>query len=83
MVEQLVVFEKKELGEVALVSDLVSDPSTLESGDTVSSTTGLGPSACSNSSINCNPALCEGHIPGFTGKLQSTNVSSNAPLVAL
>merc|ERR1711865_11277 len=69
-----VVFEKKELGEVALVSD----PSTLESGGTVSSTTGLGPSACSNSSTTfCNPALCEGHIPGFTGGLNCPSFTSD------
>jgi hypothetical protein len=63
-------FEKKELGEVALVSD--PEPyvkSTLESGDLVSSTNGLGPSACSDPFINCNPALCEGQIPGFSGGL--------------
>merc|ERR1711865_979364 len=63
-------FEKKELGEVALVSD--PEPyvkSTLESGDVVSSTNGLGPSACSDPFINCNPALCEGQISGFTGGL--------------
>merc|ERR1719424_1729083 len=63
-------FEKKELGEVALVSD--PEPyvkSTLESGDFISSTNGLGPSACSDPFINCNPALCEGQVSGFSGGL--------------
>ena len=77
-------FEKKELGEVALVSD--PEPyvkSTLESGDVVSSTNGLGPSACSDPFINCNPALCEGQISGFMGNRQSTNVSSNCHILIL
>ena len=70
-------FEKKELGEVALVSD--PEPyvkSTLVSEDKISSINGLGPSACSDPFINCNPALCEGQVSGFSGKRQSTNVSS-------
>merc|ERR1711865_234976 len=74
-------FEKKELGEVALVSD--PEPyvkSTLESGDEVSSTNGLGPSACSDPFINCNPALCEGQIPGFSGGLNCPPfVSTDCP----
>ena len=77
-------FEKKELGEVALVSD--PEPyvkSTLTKGDKISSTNGMGPSACSDPFNNCNPALCEGQISGFSGKRQSTNVSSNTPLVTL
>merc|ERR1719272_2149219 len=74
-------FEKKELGEVALVSD--PEPyvkSTLESDDTISSTNGLGPSACSDPFINCNPALCEGQISGFSGGLNCPPfVSTDCP----
>ena len=77
-------FEEKELGEVALVSD--PEPyvkSTLVSEDAISSTNGLGPSACSDPFINCNPALCEGQISGFRGNRQSTNVSSNCHILIL
>merc|ERR1712086_950693 len=74
-------FEKKELGEVALVSDPeLYVKSTLESGDKISSTNGLGPSACSDPFINCNPALCEGQIPGFSGGLNCPPfVSTSCP----
>merc|ERR1719272_1726112 len=74
-------FEKKELGEVALVSDPeLYVKSTLVSDDFVSSTNGLGPSACSDPFINCNPALCEGQISGFRGGLNCPPfVSTDCP----
>merc|ERR1712160_17790 len=70
-------FEEKELGEVALVSD--PEPyvkSTLTKGDKISSTNGMGPSACSNPFIKCNAALCEGQIPGFSGGLNCPKFTS-------
>jgi len=68
--EQSTGFEKKELGEVALVSDPeLYVKSTLKRNQKISNTNGLGPSACSDPFINCNPALCEGQIPGFSGGL--------------
>merc|ERR1711865_1139186 len=70
-------FEEKELGEVALVSN--PEPyvkSTLTKGDKISSTNGMGPSACSNPFIKCNAALCEGHIPGFSGGLNCPKFTS-------
>merc|ERR1712028_318229 len=70
-------FEEKELGEVALVSDpVLYVKSTLKSGDKISSTNGMGPSACSNPFIKCNAALCEGHIPGFSGGLNCPTFTS-------
>merc|ERR1712086_532953 len=68
-------FEEKKLGEVALFSNpdetdaTLYVKSTLVSEDKVSSTNGMGPSACSDPFKNCNPALCEGQIPGFSGGL--------------
>jgi len=76
--EQSSGMEKKELGEVALVSD--PEPyvkSTLKYGKRISSTNGLGPSACSDPFINCNPALCEGHTPGFSGGLNCPTFTSD------
>merc|ERR1711865_655859 len=70
-------FEEKELGEVALVSDPeLYVKSTLKSGDKISSTNGMGPSACSNPFIKCNAALCEGQIPGFSGGLNCPKFTS-------
>merc|ERR1711865_773575 len=70
-------FEEKELGEVALVSDPeLYVKSTLKSGDKISSTNGMGPSACSNPFIKCNAALCEGQIPGFGGGLNCPKFTS-------
>jgi len=68
---------EKELGEVALVSDPeLYVKSTLEKGDKVSNTIGLGPSACSDPFIDCNPALCEGQTPGFSGGLNCPTFAS-------
>merc|ERR1712166_1640048 len=67
-------FEEKELGEVALVSDPeLYVKSTLTKGDKISSTNGMGPSACSDPFIKCNAALCEGHIPGSSGTTGGLN----------
>merc|ERR1712086_197531 len=51
--------------------------STLVSQDKVSKTNGMGPSACSDPFKNCNPALCEGQIPGFSGGLNCPPFASD------
>jgi len=76
-------FEEKKLGEVALFSNpdetdaTLYVKSTLVSEDKVSSTNGMGPSACSDPFKNCNPALCEGQIPGFSGGLNCPPFASD------
>ena len=62
-------FEEKKLGEVVGLSDPgVYVKTTLANGTKLSATTGFGPSACSDPFDECTPALCEGHIEGFSGK---------------
>lgn len=74
-------FEEKKLGEVVGLSDPgVYVKSTLAEEENLSDTTGFGPSACSNPFEECTPALCEGHIEGFSGGLNCPSfVSSECP----
>jgi hypothetical protein len=69
-------FEEKKLGEVVGLSDPgVYVKSTLAEEKRLSNTTGFGPSACSNPFEECTPALCEGHIEGFSGKCNACAAS--------
>ena len=62
-------FEEKKLGEVASLSHPGAYvESTLSENRRLPATTGFGPSACSDPFGECTPALCEGHIEGFSGK---------------
>ena len=61
--------EEKKLGEVVGLSDpSVYVKSTLAEEEKLSATTGFAPSACSDPFDECTPALCKGHIEGFSGK---------------